>query len=87
VFSTLEFDAISFIDFLTRIWINGFFGFWIFVTVMIYAAVHKNGLIFENSRSKFISKLMQLLGPFEFLNVLVELYFFTGLRMFSSVVS
>ena len=85
VFSTFVIDAICFIDFLTRIWINGFFGFWIFVTVMIYAAVHKKGLAFENSRSKLISKLMQLLGPFEFLNGMAELYFFIGLRMFLAV--
>ena len=30
VFSTFEFDAVSFIGFLTRILINGFFEFWIF---------------------------------------------------------
>jgi hypothetical protein len=56
VFSTFEFDAICFIDFLTRILINGFFEFWTSVL----------SLIFENSRSKFMLKLMQLLCRFEF---------------------
>ena len=56
VFSTFEFDAVSFIGFLTRILINGFFEFWTFVL----------SLIFENSKSKFMLKLMQLLCRFEF---------------------
>ena len=75
VFSTFEFDAVSFIGFLTRILINGFFEFWTFVL----------SLIFENSRSKFMLKLMQLLCRFEFWNTLVELDFFAGLRMILAV--
>ncbi len=55
-FSTFKFDAICFNDFLTRILINGFFEFWTSVP----------SLLFENSRLKFMLKLMQLLYLFEF---------------------
>ena len=47
MFSTFEFDAICLIDFLARILINGFFEFWTSV----------QSLIFENSRSNFMTKL------------------------------
>jgi hypothetical protein len=78
VFSTFDFDAIYFIDFLTRFLINGFFEFRTSVP----------SLFFENSRSKFLLKLMQLLCRFEFRGALVELElldFFAGLRMFLAV--
>ena len=75
VFSTFECDAISFINCIAKILINGFNGFW---TLLL-------SLIFEIPRSKSMLKLMQLLCRFEFGNASVEIYVFSGLRMFLAV--
>jgi hypothetical protein len=44
-FSTFSFDAICFLDLLSRILINGFIDFWIFIL----------SIFLQNSRSKFMS--------------------------------
>ena len=52
VFSTFEIDAICFIDFLTKIWMDQFLEFWTFVLSFIFA----------NPGSKFIFKLVQFVA-------------------------
>jgi hypothetical protein len=76
VLSTFKFDAISFIIFLAWILIYGYFDFRTFVL----------SFIFENSRSNFMLKLMQLLCRFDFWNTFIELDFFAGLCHSSSAV-